>query len=126
MQGRLGLDRDSLQLWIEFTQTPHDADECSGRAQPGYEMRHLAGRLLPDLIGGRFVMSTPVSVVVVLIGIEILPGMRGVKLARDLLSAVGREHWICFDDFDVVIAQDPFALIAGVLRQAHFYRIPVC
>src|SRR6266404_117542 len=80
-------------------------------------MRYPTVRLLPDFRPSAFIMSAPVGVVIVLVGIEILSG-RGVKqLARLELRAVAALAGIGFDDPGAIAMQNMFTLCARIARQ---------
>src|SRR5205807_5346103 len=88
MKRRIGLQRDAAYVGIQLFQAARRAYECSTSAQHGDEMRDPTFRLLPDFISGAMVMSLPVRVVRVLVGVVIQIRMLGVELARHADRAV--------------------------------------
>src|ERR1019366_873284 len=102
MEGGVGLQRDTANLWIQLLQPARGADEGSGGAEHGDEMRNTPFGLLPDFVGGGFIVGTPVGVVRILIGVKIEIGMALGILARDLEGAVGAFGRVGVDDICAV------------------------
>src|SRR6185295_11192813 len=60
MKRRVWLKRDNPYLRIQLFQPPAGPNKRPARAQPRDKMSNPPGGLLPDFIGGRLVMRSPV------------------------------------------------------------------
>ena len=107
---------------IKFLQLSRCADERAAGAEHGDEVRHAAFGLLPDFFRGRAVMRAPVRVVRVLVGVEVLPRLRGRKFARFADGAVRAFGCVGEHDLRTVGANRALALLRYVLRHAQGHR----
>src|SRR5438045_9590109 len=123
MQRRRWLDRDRLQMAVQFLQTSSRTRERSCSSEPCDKMCDPPIRLPPDLVCSRRVMCFPVRVVVVLIRIEIPIGIFLCKLARNTLSSVGSLKRVCLDDLCTKTALDMLARIAGIPGQGKHHVV---
>src|SRR5436190_2818949 len=117
VQWRRRLDRYRLQVPVQFLQTSSRTCERPCSSETCDKMGHPAIRLPPDLVCGRRVMSLPVRVIVVLIGIEVPVGIFLGKLARNSLRSVGSLKRICLNDLGTETSLDMFSRVARILRQ---------
>ena len=81
-------------------------------------MRDTSFRLLPDFVGCAMVVSLPVGIVRILVGVVVKIGMLRGEFARDANRAIGSFGGIGINDVRAVGVQDSFALDRNVFRHA--------
>ena len=118
MKRRVGLKGDQADIGVELTQPATDAHEGATRAEARDEVRDAPFGLFPDLRRGGLVVRLPVGGIVVLVGIEVPIGVFGGQFAGFEDRAVGGEARIRQDQFGPIGAEQVFALLVGVARQA--------
>ena len=77
-------------------------------------MRDASLGLLPDFVGGAVIVSLPVGVVGILVGVEILIGMFGGEFAGHANGAVGTVGGIGVNNVGAVAVQNLFALARNI------------
>src|SRR5215475_13393269 len=89
MERRIGLQRNASDIRIQFLQPPRRAYERAAGSKDGNEVRDPSLGLLPNFVRRAMVMSLPVGVVGILVGIVIEVRMLGVEFARHADRTIG-------------------------------------
>src|SRR5581483_3616576 len=110
VEGGIRLERDASHPRVQLFEPSRGADERATCAQHGNKMRDAPLGLLPDLVGGAKVVSTPVRVIGILIRIKILVGSARMKFAGVTDRAVRSLGRVGIDDVRAVSLQNALAL----------------
>src|SRR5581483_9131872 len=89
VERRVRLQGNTADIRVQLLQSAAGPDKGAAGAKHGNEMRDAAFGLLPDLVGRGFVVSAPVGVVRVLVGVEVAGGLGGGELACLADGAIG-------------------------------------
>src|ERR1043166_5904432 len=81
-------------------------------------MRDLPFTLLPDFVSGAVVVSLPVGIVGVLVGVEIFSRIRGVKFTHFADCAVGTFTGVGINNGGAVSVKNALALNRNIFRHA--------
>src|ERR1700723_3479314 len=88
MERGIGLQRNAVNMRVQFLQSAGRPNECPGGSEHGNEMSYAALGLFPDLIRGGEIMRAPVRVIRILIRIKIKIGMPLGQLSSNFDRAI--------------------------------------
>src|SRR4029077_21109494 len=115
---RVRLERNAANVRIQLFQAAGCAHEGSAGAEDGDKVGDTSLRLLPDLVGRAMVVSLPVGVVGILVGVVIKIRMLDIEFARHADRAIGSVAGICIDDVRAVGVQDSLPFLRNIFRHA--------
>src|SRR5713101_7640196 len=97
MDRRVRLHRDRTNVGIVLFQSARDPDKRSARSQPAEKVGHAPQGLLPNFATCAVIVRSPISFVVVLIGIKILMWLASRDFTRQQLRPVTALQRISFN-----------------------------